>query len=966
MVKGTSTGTVADIEGKYSLSVPESAKILVVSFIGMKTMEVAITGSQVDAQMQPDILALDEIVVVGYGTMKKSDLTGAVTSMNMKDLPPQANLNVIQALQGYTPGINVEARGGAGAEPDLNVRGQTSLSASDRPLIVLNGIIYNGSINDINVNDVETIDILKDASAAAVYGARSANGVIIVTTKKGATEKPTISFNAYYGVQDMTNNPMRVMNGEEYAMRLVDYYYQQDLYQWYYTNPTSEAGRPAYPDISDRTVVASRLRTQEEKDNYIAGNEIDWVDEATQVAPIQQYNLSYSGKSDRTSYYISGSYVNEEGILLNDAFSRLTFQSNVESKVNDWLTIGAISSYSYRDYSGIESDLWSARRASPLADNKIGPNFDTYLTGELYMPYPMANLYADNSDIRNNFNLVGRTSITVPWVQGLSWNMDFSNNYFNRNNFEFYPVNTPDGAAQIGRGRKRPSEQRNLLLNNIISYANSFGVHGINATLLYSRENRISQDSDLEALQFDNPILGYNALELGTTQYARSGAWQETNLAYMARLNYTYNNRYLVTATVRKDGFSGFGADNKFATFPSLSVGWVLSEEDFINTDGVYLKLRASYGVNGNQGIGRYSSLSRMSTTAYAFGSSTSIGVYPNTLGNSNLAWEKTASLNLGIDYGFLNDKVSGSLEIYQAQTSDVLVRRALPIMTGYANVWTNIGGIENKGIELSLKSINMQNSEFRWTSNFSFSLNRNKITKLYGDENDSDIGNGWFVGESIGAIYDYEVDGGLWTEADLFSGNIMNNWYPGQYKYKDLNNDGVIDKTNDRKIIGYRDPAYRFSINNILTYKNFSLFFFINSAQGGKRYFLQNNDQVVNVDWNADTFYRQNASAVRQYWTPENGVNNATGAYNTPVTQGGVYESRSFVRLQDISLSYDLSKSLLSNLNLQGLKIYVASKNPYTITSWSGWDPEFDNENNDTRNNPVMRNYTIGLNISL
>ncbi|MDH5381184.1 MAG: SusC/RagA family TonB-linked outer membrane protein, partial [Cyclobacteriaceae bacterium] len=358
MVKGTNIGTVTDIDGKFTLAnIPEDAETLHISFVGMKTQEVSITGGEINVQLEQDLMQLDELVVVGYGSMKKSDLTGAVTRMNMDDLPPQANLNIIQALQGYTPGINIQATGGAGAEPNLSVRGQTSLSASDQPLIVLNGIIFNGSISDINTNDVETIDILKDASAAAVFGARSANGVLLITTKKGKTDKPRISFNAYYGVQGMTNNPMKVMDSEQYALRLVDYYYQQDLYTWYYTKPTDGTGRPVYPDITDRTIVASRLRTQEEKDNYVAGNSIDWVKEVMHVAPVQQYNLNYSGQSNKTSYFVSGSYTNEEGIMKNDAFTRLTFNANVESELSEWLTLGMVSSYSYRDYSGLSADL---------------------------------------------------------------------------------------------------------------------------------------------------------------------------------------------------------------------------------------------------------------------------------------------------------------------------------------------------------------------------------------------------------------------------------------------------------------------------------------------------------------------------------------------------------------------------------------------------------------------------------
>ncbi len=963
IVKGTTIGTVSDVNGKFTLNnVSESAETLVVSFMGMKTVEVPITGSTINIQLATDVTALEELIVVGYGTMKKSDLTGAVQRVSLDDMPPQANFNLMQTIQGQTAGVNIQTTGGAGAEPNLSIRGQTSLSGSDQPLIVLNGIIYNGSINDINVNDVETIDILKDASAAAVYGARSANGVMIITTKQGRTEKPKVSFNAFYGVQSMTNNPMKVMDGDQYAIRLTDYFYQQSLYQWYATNPTSEAGKPVRPDVTNRTVVASTLRTQEERDNYVAGNEIDWVEEVLQTAPIQQYNLSYSGQSERTSYFISGSYTDQKGILKNDQYSRMTFYGNVSTDVTNWLKLGVVSSYSYSDYSGEAADLNDARVASPLADNYIGqPSYDTYLTGEAYMPYPLANLYSSNYDVRNNLNLLGTAEITIPGLDGFSWKVDFSNNYWTREENNFWPVTHPDGVSLIGRAEKVPQIERNLLFNNIFSYVNQFGDHGINATLLYSWENRTGGSTLARSQGFDNSILGYNSLQLGSISINQSTAWEENNLAYMARIGYTLKDRYLLTGTVRRDGYSGFGADNKFATFPSVSAGWVLSEEGFFSNSGIYAKLRVSYGQNGNQGIGRYSSFSRMQIQSYAYGSSTSIGVYPNSLGNSSLRWEKTASFNVGIDYGFLEDRISGSLEFYNAQTTDVLVQRAIPRSAGYANVWTNIGGVENNGFELSMNTINIKNSQLSWTSRFQFSINRGKITKLYGDENDEDIGNEWFIGEPISAIYDYEVDGGIWTEEELYSGQIFNSWYPGQYRYKDLNNDGVIEATNDRTVIGYEEPLFRFSINNEVTYKNFTLSFYINSVQGGDNYYMADNSSVVNADWNADTYYRINSSAVRPYWTPDNGVNNATGAYNTPVVHGGVYESRSFVRLQTVSLSYALGREMLEKLDMQSLRVFISSVNPYTWTQWSGWDPE-----TGTSNNPVMRNYTVGLTLSL
>lgn len=966
-VKGTQNSTATDAKGHYVLNSISSSDSLLFSSVGFRNETVFIKGrKEVNIILQAEASALDQVVVVGYGTQRKSDLTGSVVRVSMDDKSLMANTNLFSALSGSTAGVNVQGLGGAGSEPNIGIRGQTSLSASDRPLIVLDGIIYNGSITDINVSDVESVDILKDASAAAVYGSRSANGVIIITTKRGKTEKPTVSFNMYRGFQNMTNNPMKVMDAEQYAIRLVDYYYQQDLYNWYKTKPASSVGRPARPDISNRSIVAARLRSQEEKDNYMAGNAIDWVKEVLQPAPIQNYNVSFSGRSDKTTYFVSGSYTGEEGILKNDKFKRLTVRSNLESKVTNWFTIGLNSSYSYRDYSGLEASLGSARTASPLANNKIGSSkYNMYLTGEIYMPYPLNNLYVDNSDTRNSLFLVGTAKITVPWIKGLTYDFNYSNTYSNRDNNTFYPVSTPQGSGNKGLATKNPSQSRNWIINNIITYQKKIGEHRINATLLYSRENSYSQSSTLSAQGFDNPVLGYNNMALGTVATVASRASEANGLSSMARVSYSFKDRYLATGTVRKDGFSGFGPNRKFATFPSVSVGWVASDETFFKDfKGLYLKLRASYGKNGNQGIGSYSSFSRMGTDAYVFGSSTAIAIYPSSLGNADLGWETTSSVNMGVDFGILNKRVSGSIDLYNAKTTNVLVNRALPPASGYSSVWTNIGGIDNRGVELSLSTINLK-GQIGWKSDFVFSINRDKITKLYGGDNDKDLGNSWFVGQPISAIYDYKMAGGVWTENDLYKGTILNKWYPGQFKYVDQNNDGVIEPNADRAIIGYETPNYRFSIGNTITYKNFSLFFFLNSIQGGDNYYLANNANTINASsappgQESAGIIRTNLTAVRPYWTPDNGVNNAAGIYYAPEVWSGIYESRSFVRLQDVSLMYKFGSRSLKAVGIDACQIYVSGKNVHTWTKWSGWDPEIG-----LSNFPLMRNFIGGLRVT-
>ena len=960
IVRGTTVGTLTGTDGKFTLSVPSTSKTLVFSFIGMETQELPITGETVyNVTLSQTTVGLDEVIVIGYGTQKKSDLTGSVVRVSMADKATQANVNISQALVGASAGVNLEGRGGASSEPTLSVRGQTSLSASDRPLIVIDGIIYNGSINNINVSDVESIDILKDASAAAVFGSRSANGVLLITTKKGKSRKPVISIDMYRGFQDMTNNPMRVMNADEFAVRMLDWDHQDAVYNWYRTNPTSAEGRPVRPDATTRQTVASYLRTYEEQQNYLAGNEINWVDEVLQIAPMQNYNISLQGSSENTSYYLSTSYSDVEGIQLNDEFKRITLHSNLESKINEWLTFGLIASYSYRDNSGLAASLGNARVASPLTDNYIGKKYyDIYLGGELFQPYPLVNLYIDNSDISNELFAVGNLKISVPWIEGLKYELSYSHTYSNRNNNTYNNSATPSGVSNRGYAVKNPSEGRDWIVNNIVTYSRTFGAHQVNSTLLLSREGRTGNSSTLNAEGFDNETLGYNNMGLGSIASVSSSAYEENSLSYMARINYSFLSRYMITATVRRDGFSGFGAGNKWATFPSASIAWVLTDEPFLKDLGFYLKLRTSYGKNGNQGIGRYSSLSRMGTRYYVYGQSTAIGLYPSTLANSDLSWETTASYNAGLDFGALNNRITGSIEAYTAKTTDVLVQRQLPRSSGYVNVWTNIGGIDNKGIELELKSINLD-GDIGWESGFVFSLNRDKINKLYGGESDKDIGNSWFVGESISAIYDYEMAGGVWTEQEFFSGNILDNWYPGQFRYVDQNDDGMIEPTYDRKIIGYESPSYRFSINNSVSYRNFTLNVFINSIQGGNKYYLGDNQQMINPLYYMQQ--RMNNSAINPYWRPDAPTTNTTGIYNNPVQQSGIYQSRSFVRLQDVSLTYRLGQSLLDRLKMQSCQVYISSKNPYVWTKWQGWDPEIG-----VSDTPLMRNIIIGLRISL
>lgn len=972
IIEGSTLGTVTDVNGKFSLDLPNSNAILVVSFIGYNTERISPNGqTNLDIKLIPDIKNLEEVVVVGYGTLKKKDLTGSVASVDMGKKEMAANVDLTQALQGYVPGVNAGAAGKAGQAGSLSIRGRTSLSANDNPLIVLDGIIFNGSTTDIDVNDIETIDILKDASAAAVYGSRSANGVIIISTKRGKSSKPMFDFNMYYGYQDIAPSPRTdVMTGDEYAVRMVDYYYQQTLYNWYRTNPAVATGRPVRPDVTDRNLVAKSLRTIEEQENYLAGKETNWIKEVTRTAPIQNYNLNVSGKTDRTNYFLSGTFTDQKGVMINDQFKRSTLRANFENKITNWFTLGLNTSYSHVDYSGLSEEyledgvnyagMYLALIASPWA-NMYNSNgiYPTVLTGETYQRHPLGNNLVNDLDIGDNLFTVISAKIDIPKISGLRYEINYSNTYSTKKHNKFYPATTFEGATNNGLAIKQLSEERNWLINNILSYTKTFGKHRVDGTLLYSRESRNGESSNLNSNTFGNPVLGFNAMQLGETRSLSTGAWEENTISYMARVNYGFNSKYLITTTFRRDGFSGFGLKNKYANFPSLSLGWVASEESFLKGTRWldFLKLRLSYGANGNQGIGRYSSLARMGTINYTFNGVTSVGVHPTTLGNSNLGWESTASTNAGVDLKILNNKISIEIDVYNAETSNVLVNRTIPTASGYSSVWTNIGGINNKGLEFGIITENISTETFHWQTRGQFTINRDKITKLYGGEQDRDLGNSWFVGKPISSIYTYNVDG-IWQEEDLFNKTILANYYPGQFKLRDLNEDGKITATDDRAIIGYGTPNYRFSINNTLTFKNLTLNVFVNSIQGGNNYYMGNILDMVNPG-GTDMAYRINRTSVRSYWRPDNPVNNASGMYYSPTIGHGLYESRSFIRLQDVTLSYSFKAELLKKYGINNLQVYTSGKNLYTWTKWPGWDPEIGG------NIPMMRSLIAGVKMS-
>ena len=1011
LVKEIQQGTVTDVDGKYSINVRGEFTVLTFSFVGYSTQDIVV-GNQtiIDVTLQEDTQLLDEVVVVGYGTMRKADLTGAVTRVNMEDKEALANVTISQALSGAAPGISIVGTSGrAGADPSINIRGQNSFSASQNPLVVLDGSIYYGSIADLNASDVESIDVLKDASAAAVYGSRSANGVILITTKKGQEGKPRISFNTYYGWQWMTNTNRRMMNGLEYAQRLTDFDYQDALYTWYKLGPTSDADvllnasgqevrRPVYPDINDRNVLAgNKWLKMEEGANILANNETDWMKVVTnEAAPIQNYNISISGRTDRFNYFFSGSYLDETGVQKFDFSRRVSVRMNLETKVTDWLTVGVNASYMNRnDASDRRADMDTyLRSTSPWADNDTHLPVEQrkmYYIGENYMHNPLEREAWWMNSVRNSFFAVTSAKITIPWVQGLSYELKYSNRLTNVQNDRFVPAFVSDGSANNGYAERRPSNQNDWVLDNIITYLRTFGDHAVTGTLVYTRDYRYNNAYRVRGTNFENPVMGYNRLELASVITASDAdVWMQSTIGYVGRLNYTYKNRYMFTGTVRRDGSSTFPEGAKWATLPSVSLGWVLSDESFMSgtSSWLYSKLRLSYGVNGNP-VNRYSTLSTAGRGYYQWGTTLVVSAWPdeNGMGNNKLKWERTTQTNLGIDFGLFK-RVNGSIEMYTGKTKDVIVNRSLPRMSGFGRIRSNLGSLENKGIEIAVNSNILQKTAFKWKTGASFFLNRNKILDIYGDGTMGDTGNGWFVGHSIGAVYDFERNG-IWQEEDLYEGRIgpksatYKTWFPGHWNLTDggmdanqtkIDPDGTITDAGDRKIIGYREANFRWTFSNTFNYKQWQLFVMFNSVMGGgkKNWNLHGCYDAVNVQNRADDVRRMNQQGTRPYWTPFNRVNNSSGVFNDQPLYGEIYESRQFVRLQDVSLQYSFNRNQLSKMGgvIEQLQIFATGRNLYTWSKWPNWDPEvqfrnYSNNSNDNANNFNIRNFLIGLRLT-
>lgn len=957
--KGTTNGVVTDIDGNFSLKIKPNA-VLQISYIGYIPQEIPVNGQTTfSVILSEDTQALEEIVVIGYGTMKKSDLTGSVVSANIKDFEKAPNTNIIQSLQGTIPGLNIGQVTQTGATPSISVRGTNTLSGNKDVLIILDGIIYNSPLSSINPNDIQSIDVLKDASATAVYGAQAANGVLLVTSKKGKSGKSQVSFSSSYSISNPTKN-LRPMNRTEYLEHVKNVYYDKAY--------TAESGyTQPNPDFKIAEYLPDAVMLDSTQPDGIAPYNYDWWDEGTRHGSILENRLNLSGGTDNISYLVSFENVDQKGFIINDDFKRNSLRVNLDVKPYKWLKFGVQAFGSFVNQDGAEPTLSELVIQNPLIrarDDEGNLVINPFNTVELN---PFIGSDVDDKERHNNFFANIYAEIELP-LKGLTYRMNFGNNYRIDEHFQ----SSQYGASLTGEAYKEHASYYDYTIDNILNYNNTFGDHSITATLLYGASERKYDYTNADSQQFDRLSLGYNSLQLGKKQYTTSQAWEEALVYQMARVNYKWKDRYMATMTVRRDGFSGFAQNNKTALFPSVALAWVLSDEEFFKVSWVdHLKLRGGWGISGNL-TQRYKSLATVSSeSGYIFGDGglTEMTQRVTTMGNSDLKWEKTDGFNVGLDFALFNQRLTGTVETYRTSTRDLLYDMAIPTLTGFSIVSSNIGKIRNRGIEVTLNSRNIVTKDFEWSTTFNISSNSNKIITLLGKDNDGDgkeddlSSSGLFIGESISSIYNYAIDGIYQLDDEIPAG-----YHPGNYKIKDTNKNGEIT-ADDRTIIGKEDPAYRFGLMNKFRYKNLSFSFFINSVQGGKHGYLGSNAGGM-TRLQADVRRNRFTEQAKEYWSPRN----PDATYSLAESRGAInidriYMDRSFVRLQDVNISYALPKKWLNSIGIDYADLYVSGKNLLTLTKWKGWDPETNNSdgkaNGDYNGRPVLRSFTFGLNVT-
>ncbi|WP_374163219.1 SusC/RagA family TonB-linked outer membrane protein [Arcticibacter sp. MXS-1] len=981
-VKGTNTGASTDAAGSFTVTVTTPGATLLFSYMGYQPQEVpAWTQARLNIKMTSDTKALDEVVVVGYGTMKRAQVATAVGSVTGQAIAERGTVNPLQGVQGQVAGVDIsQGSGRAGAGFNVQIRGQNSLAGS-QPLYVVDGVIVP-DINFLNPQDIAKMDVLKDAAATAIYGSRGSNGVIIVSTKGGASVKggPTLSYDGYVGIRSVTSMP-NFMTGDQW------WEFRQNAY----ISPELLAGRTNY----DNTIGSFNNPTILQR---VADKEYtDWQDLVIKRGIQSNHWLTASGVSDngKIRYVIGAGYQNEKGNFLQETFDRYNIKSSVESDLNKYWTAGLSLNYSISEMErGSDVGIRNAFAMAPIfkpydeqgnlvfrpGQIPVNANTTTSVTSTVN---PLLEIPNTENNTRRNFGVANLflQFAPAPW---LSLRSSFQPSVSNMRNGRFWGSLTTEGDGLLPDAQRVNQQTFSYILDNMITVKKDIKDHSFNFTGLYSiQKDRFEQDSTrVNDLPFNSSY--HNLGSSSNRQKATSEFSQFSLMSYMARLNYSYKNRYFITLVNRWDGASRLAEGNKWASFPSVALAWQMGDEDFIKkyTFISDLKLRLSAGKAGNNnGVQPYGTQATLgSPSFYDYGGTLGLGYAPGRLPNVSLTWERTREYDLGLDYGFLRGKISGSVDVYDKRSEGLILNRLIPVENGYTSIVDNVSSVSNKGIELSLRTVNISTPKFSWTTSFTFSRNKNAIIELLNGKQDM-VGNKWFIGKPINVNYTYIYDG-IWVESERAQAADYGQ-FPGQAKVRDVNNDGKISSTDDRAIIGQKDPKWTGGFSTQLTWKAFDLSASLFARQG-MQIFSPFHSQFGNY---AD---RGTMKVYYDYYMSENKVTptrtstaypmpNNVGPYWSGIAGVGYYKDVSFVKVQNISLGYTLPAGIVKQMHIKGLRVYANVLNPFVWTKFDGFDPEgasgvdpnvnpWDNNNNSggSLNNlaPSTVTYQFGVNL--
>lgn len=964
LVKGTTTGTASDVDGTFSLTVPDNA-VLSISSIGYVSQEIAVGNkTHLDIVMEEDSQLLEGTVVIGYGTVKRTNFTGSVTNVNVGESPVSnmSKTNALDMLRGLAPGLSMSQSGIAGSTPNLQVRGQKSIGATNnpsvsQPLIVLDGVIFKGSINDIDPTTIESMSILKDATSLASYGSQAANGVIMITSKKGAVGKPMVNFRGSVSLVEQNYTP-KLRNGKEYV----------DLIN------ARQGNAPGTTSWMSELELA----------NYQAGKETDWIDYVSQTGVQQDYSLNVSGGTeDRKLNYLFGiSYGDNTNFIKGNEFIRTTITARINAKINDYISTGLNFNWADMRDDGVRPSY--TRFFSPYGEPEmpdgsrrkyiIGPNQETAIN-------PLWNVFEGvDAQFRGKASTIGgNVEVKIPWVEGLSYKItgnyttrDFDTRRFTHERNLIQPTDTEfttevyDKYLAQANGYVQNSKQVSWVMDNILTYDRTIGDHYVNATLVYTRDYSKNESNRFDGLDFSglgNTTLGFYGLADATTQTITEITYTlHTDVGYLARMNYSFKNKYHLNMSFRRDGSSVFGSKHKWGNFPAIGGAYTISDEPFFHVPHIdYLKLKLSWGKNGNQSLSPYGTLSRMAMGRSGgfvgyFDGKPIFGEAMTTLGNPNLGWETTTSWNGGYEVDFLDRRFHWETDAYVSKTKDQIFPRTIPVIgAGLTTQSATMGQINNWGIESSLRANIIRKKDVSWDATLNFSLNRNKLVKLYGgkDEED-DITNNLFIGKSLGAIYGYEYDGVVQSSDVEFM--QKNGRTPGDIKEKDQDGDGVITP-DDRKILGYSPEAFRMSLNTNFRYKNWNVYMMFNGIFSSKNYGKAQNNIAV-LSYTEGMMYLNTVK--HPYWTEESPSDFYPKAWNAAGT-ANYLQSYGFVRLQDLNVSYSVPERLVRKVGVGGLQLYVSGSNLFFIAPhWKYSDPEV----RSFQSQQLRRTYTFGINV--